>query len=73
VRVVGTFATEGGTFTVKVNGETFATVSITTGEPVILGANGQPLTPDEEQAVLTVMDSYEGSLDSFSHLLLPVN
>lgn len=73
VRVVGTFATEGGTFTVKVNGETFATVSITTGEPVILGANGQALTPDEEQAVVSVMDSYEGSLDSFSHLLLPVN
>ena len=73
VRVVGTFASEGGTFTVKVNGETFATVSITTGEPVILGANGQALTPDEEQAVVSVMDSYEGSLDSFSHLLLPVN
>ncbi len=72
VGLVGTYAGDGGTFTVKVNGETFATITITAGAPVITAASGDPLSPDEEAAVETVLDSYEGSLDAFSELLLPV-
>jgi hypothetical protein len=73
VRLVGTTAAEGGTFTVKVNGETFATITVTAGGTSIAGAGGAPLTPDEEQALEAVLDSYEGSLDAFSHLLMPVS
>jgi hypothetical protein len=58
---------------VKVNGDNFATITLTAGDPIITGANGEPLTPDEEQAMQSVMDAYEGSLDAFSALLMPVN
>lgn len=73
VRLVGTYSAGGGTFTVKVNGDNFATITLTAGDPIITGANGEPLTPDEEQAMQSVMDAYEGSLDAFSALLMPVN
>jgi hypothetical protein len=73
VRVVGTSGADGGTFTVKVNGNTFATITITASSLIITGATGDPLTPDEEQALETVFDSYEGSLNAFSELLMPVS
>jgi hypothetical protein len=73
VRLVGTYGVDGGAFTVKVNGETFATISLSGGTEVITGANGDPLTPDDEQAIETVLDSYEGSLNAFSDLLMPVS
>lgn len=73
VRLVGTTAAEGGTFTVKVNGDLFATITINAGGTGITGAGGAPLTPDEEEALWSVLDSYEGSLDAFSHLLMPVS
>ena len=73
VRVVGTSGPDGGTFTVKVNGNTFATITSTASSLVITGATGDPLTPDEEQALETVFDSYEGSLNAFSDLLMPVS
>jgi hypothetical protein len=73
VRVVGTSGADGGTFTVKVNGDTFATITLTGSSLVITGATGDPLTSDEEQALETVFDSYEGSLTAFSDLLMPVS
>ena len=73
VRLVGTFAAGGGTFTVKVNGDSFATITITESGAVITSASGDPLTPDEEQALQAVLDSYEGSLEAFSELLMPVS
>ena len=66
VRLVGTSGVDGGTFTVKVNGDTFATITFTGSALTIVGAAGDPLTPDEEQALEAVFDSYEGSLDAFS-------
>jgi len=72
VRLVGTYTTGGGTFTVKVNGDPFATITLTAGAPIITGAAGQPLTPEEEQALEAVLESYEGSLYAFSELLLPM-
>jgi hypothetical protein len=72
VRLVGTSGVEGGTFTVKVNGDTFATITLTGSSLTITGAGGDPLTSDEEQALVMVFDSYEASLDAFSHLLMPV-
>ena len=73
VRLVGTSGADGGTFTVKVNGDTFATITVTPSSLVITGATGDPLTPDEEQALETVFDSYEASLGAFSELLIPVS
>jgi hypothetical protein len=73
VRLVGTSGVNGGTFTVKVNGDTFATITLTGNTLVVVGAGGDPLTPDEEQALETVFDSYEGSLNAFSDLLMPVS
>jgi hypothetical protein len=73
VRLVGTSGVDGGTFTVKVNGDTFATITLSGNTLVITGVSGDPLTPDEEQAVETVFDSYEGSLNAFSDLLMPVS
>ena len=73
VRLVGTYAGDGGTFTVKVNGDSFATITLTASTTVITGAGGDPLTPDEEAALQAVLDSYDGSLEAFSQLLMPVS
>jgi hypothetical protein len=73
VRLVGSSGVDGGTYTVKVNGNTFATITLSGSTLVITGASGDPLTPDEEQAVETVFDSYESSLNAFSDLLMPVS
>jgi hypothetical protein len=73
VRLVGTSGADGGTFTVKVNGDIFATITISGSTIVITGAGAEPLTPDEEQAFEAVFDSYEGSLNAFSDLLMPVS
>jgi hypothetical protein len=70
---VGTSGADGGTFTVKVNGDIFATITISGSTIVITGAGAEPLTPDEEQAFEAVFDSYEGSLNAFSDLLMPVS
>jgi hypothetical protein len=72
VRLVGTLAGDGGTFTVTVNGDAFATITVTASSLVITGASGDPLTSDEEHALETVFDSFEGSLNAFSDLLMPV-
>jgi hypothetical protein len=73
VRLVGTSNADGGAFTVKVNGNTFATITVTGSSLVVTGATSDPLTSDEEQAFAAVFDSFEGSLDAFSALLMPVN
>ena len=72
VRVVGTSNADGGTFTVKVNGDTFATITFAASTLTIVGATGEPLTADEQEALEAVFDSYEGSLNAFSDLLMPV-
>ena len=72
VRLVGTSGVDGGTYTVKVNGDTFATITLTASSLTITGAGGDPLTSDEAQALEMVFYSYEASLDAFSHLLMPV-
>ena len=73
VRLVGTSGADGGTFTVKVNGDLFATITLSGNTIVITGAGAEPLTPDEEQAFEAVFDSYQGSLEAFSDLLMPVS
>jgi hypothetical protein len=74
VRIVGTFGASTGTgsFTVKVNGDTFATVTLEGSTTVITGASGQPLTPEEEESLRTILDYYDQSIVAFTELLLPV-
>ena len=73
VRIVGTYGASSGTFTVKVNGDTFATVALGGSTPVITGAGGQPLTPEEEESLHTILDYYDQSLNAFTELLAPVS
>jgi hypothetical protein len=72
VRFSGTYDADGGTFSVQVNGELFATITIGTGEPVITGANGTELTASETAALRSVLLFYDGSLSVFGALLEPV-
>jgi hypothetical protein len=73
VRIVGTYGAAGGTFTVKVNGETFATITLEGSSFVITGANGQALTPAEEATLQTILDYYDHSLSGFAGLLAPLS
>jgi hypothetical protein len=72
VRIVGTYGTENGTFTVKVNGDLFASVSLGAGDPVITGSDGGALTPAEEQSLREILDYYLSSADVFTELTMPL-
>ena len=72
VRLVGTYGANGGSFSVKVNGDLFATVTQSAQGQVVTGASGQPLTPDEEATLHDIMNYYEVSLLAFSELILPL-
>lgn len=73
VRLSGTYGASGGSFSVRVNGVVFATVTIGDGDPVITSATGTALTPQEEESLQTILDFYDGSLSVFDDLLAPVS
>ena len=73
VRLVGTYGASGGTFTVKVNGGLFATVSLEGSSAVITGSNGASLTAEEEETLHTILDYYDESLIAFTDLLAPLS
>lgn len=73
VRLVGTYGATGGTFTVKVNGGLFATVTLEGSSAVITGAHGASLTADEEQTLQTILDYFDQSLMAFTDLLAPIS
>jgi hypothetical protein len=72
VQVLGSYTASGGTLTVKVNGAVFATANLDGVDPVITGADGQPLTADEEATMRTIVEFYLNSPDVFAGLLAPV-
>jgi hypothetical protein len=73
VRLTGNFTSTGGTLNVLVNGNTFATITQTNGsQPIITGANGQPLSPEEEQALADVFNFASGTFTAFDQLVAPV-
>jgi hypothetical protein len=72
VQVLGSYSASGGTLTVKVNGAVFATANLDDVDPVITGANGQPLTADEEASMQTILGFYLNSAEVFAGLLAPV-
>lgn len=68
-------AMSGGTITVKVNGETFATLVASgdlEGEPVITGPTGQPLTPAQETMLRQIFEWFAQAFFFFGALLSPV-
>ncbi|MGH7499810.1 MAG: hypothetical protein ACREL3_13280 [Gemmatimonadales bacterium] len=74
VNLSGTYGASGGTFSVKVNGSIFATVTLSTdSDPVVTGTSDTALTPPEEASIRAVLDFYDGSLAVFDDLLAPVN
>ncbi len=72
VRISGTYDQNGGSFSVRVNGEVFATITIGSGEPAITGANGTELTAAQMAALRAILLFYDGSLSVFDALLEPV-
>jgi hypothetical protein len=73
VRLIGNFTATGGSLNVLVNGTTFATITETNGsDPVITGANSQPLTPEEEQALADIFNFAGGTFTAFDQLVAPV-
>lgn len=64
----------GGTIQVKVNGETFATLTLTSagGEPQVTGPTGQPLTSEQEAMLREIFDWFRRAFELFVGLLAPV-
>lgn len=74
VVVEGSQNSTSGSFDVEVNGDPFATVSFTVGEdPVITGADGEALTPQELAAMQAVFAVVLGGFDFFEDLLDPLS
>jgi hypothetical protein len=72
-RLSGTFTATGGTINVAINGTPFATITSAAGaEPTIVGADGQPLTPEELEAVQRLFEFSGGAFLAFDQLLAPV-
>ena len=61
VRVTGSYAVDLQTLTIRVNGEQYATVDLTGPEPVITGADGQPLSSDDEASMESIVEFYQSS------------
>ena len=73
INMQGTADGSGGSFTVRVNGALFATITLSFGsDPVITGANGQALTPEEEETLRTILGYYDDSFGVFGDLLAPL-
>ena len=73
VSMSGQFSGDGGTILVRVNGDVFAHVTSSgVGEPVITGADGQPLTPEEEAAFQNIFALTGDAFITFDVMLLPI-
>ncbi len=74
VTLAGTGTSTGGNYTVKVNGDLFATITADgAGLPTVTGASGVALTASEEAALRVIFGWYGESSDFLGHLLDPVN
>jgi hypothetical protein len=73
VSIEGTQTDASGSYEVEVNGELFATISVSgTGETVIAGADGQPLTAEERAALEDVFAMFGGGFNFFTDLTNPL-
>jgi hypothetical protein len=65
----------GGSIVVKVNGDTFATMTLANGgevEPTLVGAGGEPLTEEEQATLMQIFEWFAGAIFVFAALLGPV-
>jgi hypothetical protein len=73
VTISGTQTSTSGTFEVQVNGELFATITTSESEPpVITGADGEPLSEAELEALAAVYAVFLEGFDFFEDLLDPL-
>jgi hypothetical protein len=73
VTISGTQTTSSGSFEVEVNGELFATVTTSeTGPTVIAGAEGQPLTQAELQALEELLTIFIEGFEFIGDLFAPI-
>jgi hypothetical protein len=73
VRMTGSFTSTGGTLTVYVNGDSFATITSTLGtEPTITGTDGQPLAQEDADALQRVFEFSNTTFIAFDQLVTPV-
>lgn len=73
VSMSGQLTQTGGTLTVRVNGDQFATIASTGGsEPTITGADGQPLTDGDVEALQGIFAVTGEAFIAFDMMLVPV-
>ncbi len=73
VTITGNQTPTAGSFEVEVNGELFATVTMTAGEsPVITGADGNALTQQELEVLGGLINIFVNGFDFFEDLLDPL-
>ncbi len=73
VTIEGSQTEAGGSYAVVVNGEAFATVTVPdVGEPVITGADGEPLTQEELNALQEIFVVFYGGFDFIEDLFDPL-
>ncbi len=73
VSMSGQMTNTGGTMDVRVNGDLFATITSSGGsEPVITGADGQPLTDEDVTALQSLFGITDSAFTSFDEMLVPV-
>jgi hypothetical protein len=71
VTIAGSETSSGGSYQVEVNGDPFATITMSSSGTVVTGADGEPLTEEELEA-LQQMYLLLGGLGSLAALPLPV-
>ena len=73
VSMSGQFTAAGGTITVRVNGDVFANITSSgAGEPTITGADGQPLSAEDEGTFQNIFALTGDAFVTFDVMLLPV-
>jgi len=73
VNISGTETNGAGTFDVDVNGDLFATITLTgDAPPTIVGADGQPLSQAEQDAMWAIWYVFAQGFDFFEDLTDPV-
>ena len=74
VTIAGSLSEAGGSYEVEVNGDAFATITLTpsSAQPVITGADGDPLTAEELEALEEVYLLFLSGFDLFLDLPIPM-
>ncbi|MEO8090546.1 MAG: hypothetical protein ABI703_09640 [Gemmatimonadales bacterium] len=74
VSLSGQFTATGATLTVRTGGATFATITVTgSADPVITGANGQPITDQDAAALQAIFELTADAFGAFGQLVAPVS